>query len=58
MTIYHDKLESIFDSFIISDKSNDSWLGLSFAKRMMQDFDGDIICKSEIGKGTEFILRF
>ena len=58
MTIYHDKLESIFDSFIISDKSNDSWLGLSFAKRAMESFDGDIICKSEIGKGTEFILRF
>ena len=36
----------------------ESDIGLSFCKRVMQAFDGDIACKSSVGKGTEFCLRF
>jgi signal transduction histidine kinase len=56
--IASDKLESIFESFVTSGKSDGTGLGLPFCKRVMQAFDGDIICKSKIDKGTEFILKF
>jgi signal transduction histidine kinase len=51
-------LESIFDSFVTSGKPSGTGLGLPFCKRVMQAFNGDIICQSENGKGAEFILKF
>jgi signal transduction histidine kinase len=34
------------------------YLALTFCKRVMRAFEGDISVKSEVGKGTEFCLRF
>jgi signal transduction histidine kinase len=53
-----DKLEFIFDDFFTSDKKGGTGLGLPFCKRVMNAFGGDISVKSEVGKGTEFCLRF
>ena len=33
-------------------------LGLPFCRRIMRAFDGDIIYRSEMGKWTEFEMRF
>jgi len=56
--IPEDKLPSIFDNFISYGKSEGTGLGLEFCKRVMVAFGGDIMCKSEYGKWTEFILTF
>ncbi len=53
-----DKLEFIFDDFFTSNKKGGTGLGLPFCRRVMQAFGGDISVKSELGKGTEFCLRF
>jgi signal transduction histidine kinase len=53
-----DKLEFIFDDFFTSNKKSGTGLGLPFCKRVMQAFGGNISVKSELGKGTEFCLRF
>jgi signal transduction histidine kinase len=56
--IEKDKLALIFESFFTSGKKDGTGLGLPFCKRIMTAFDGDIICKSEIGKWTEFEMKF
>jgi two-component system CAI-1 autoinducer sensor kinase/phosphatase CqsS len=56
--IESDKLELIFESFFTSGKKDGTGLGLPFCRRIMRAFDGEIICKSEVGKGTEFEMRF
>jgi len=53
-----DKLEFIFDDFFTSNKKSGTGLGLSFCKRVMQAFGGDISVKSVVGEGTEFCLWF
>ena len=53
-----DKLELIFESFFTSGKKDGTGLGLPFCKRIMTAFDGEIICKSEVEKGTEFEMKF
>ena len=53
-----DKLELIFESFFTSGKKDGTGLGLPFCRRIMRAFDGEIVCKSEIGKGAEFEIRF
>ncbi|MDA7705539.1 HAMP domain-containing histidine kinase [Rickettsiales bacterium] len=53
-----DKLELIFESFFTSGKKDGTGLGLPFCRRIMRAFDGEIVCKSELGEGTEFELRF
>ena len=53
-----DKLESIFDSFFTSNKKGGTGLGLSFCKRVMKAFGGDISCKSKEDEFTEFVLNF
>jgi len=53
-----DKLEFIFDDFFTSNKKSGTGLGLPFCKRVMRAFGGNISVKSELGKGTEFCLRF
>ena len=53
-----DKLELIFESFFTSGKKDGTGLGLPFCRRIMRAFDGEIICKSEIDKGTEFEMKF
>ena len=56
--IEKDKLALIFESFFTSGKKEGTGLGLPFYKRIMTAFDGDIICRSEIGKWTEFEIKF
>jgi signal transduction histidine kinase len=56
--IEKDKLELIFESFFTSGKKDGTGLGLPFCRRIMRAFDGEIICKSELGKGTEFEMKF
>lgn len=55
-------LPKLFDDFYTSDKKNGTGLGLSFCKRNMKAFGGDIICESEFGNGkngwTKFSLLF
>ncbi len=53
-----EKVAEIFESFITEGKEEGTGLGLTFCKRMMNSFKGDIICESEFGKSTEFILIF
>jgi two-component system, CAI-1 autoinducer sensor kinase/phosphatase CqsS len=56
--IEKDKLELIFESFFSSGKKDGTGLGLPFCRRIMRAFDGEIICKSEVGKGAEFKMKF
>jgi signal transduction histidine kinase/DNA-binding response OmpR family regulator len=51
-------LDRIFDPFFTSGKKGGTGLGLAFCKRVMQSFNGDITCKSELGRYTEFTLVF
>ncbi len=56
--IPQDKLPYIFDSFFTNNKKGGTDLGLSFCKRVMQVFGGDITCKSKEDKGVIFCLKF
>lgn len=39
-------------------KSNGTGLGLSLTKNIVEDAHGNILCESEIGKGTTFTIQF
>jgi two-component system nitrogen regulation sensor histidine kinase NtrY len=52
-----DNMENIFIPFY-STRTEGSGIGLSLAKQIMRLHNGQISVKSEIGKGTEFILKF
>ncbi len=56
--IESDKLELIFESFFTSGKKDGTGLGLPFCRRIMRAFDGDIVCRSEVGVWTEFEMTF
>ncbi len=56
--IKQDKIATIFDDILSSNKDGGTGLGLPFCKRVMKAFDGDIICKSQEGEGVEFCLKF
>ena len=56
--ISFDNLSKIFDPFFTAGKKGGTGLGLAFCKRIMRSFGGDIICKSERGQFTEFVLSF
>ena len=53
-----EKLNVIFDRFITLGNNGGAGLGLTFCKRVMNSFKGEIICESEIGNYTEFIIQF
>lgn len=53
-----DRLENLFKDFNTVGKIGGTGLGLSFCKRTMLSFNGDIKCYSELGKYTEFVLEF
>lgn len=50
-------LERIFIPFF-STKKTGSGIGLSLSKQIMRQHEGRITVKSQIGEGTEFLLRF
>ena len=56
--IESDKLELIFESFFTSGKKDGTGLGLPFCRRIMRAFEGEIVCKSEVGELTEFAIKF
>jgi CheY-like chemotaxis protein len=56
--ISSENIIKIFDPFFTSGKKGGTGLGLAFCKRIMLSFDGDIVCNSEKGKFTEFVLSF
>ncbi|MCE3255685.1 MAG: multi-sensor hybrid histidine kinase [Rickettsiaceae bacterium] len=51
-------ISKLFGDFYTAGKKGGTGLGLSFCKRNMKLFGGDIICESELGKWTRFSLLF
>jgi signal transduction histidine kinase len=51
-------LAHLFESFMTSGKADGTGLGLSYCKRTMQSFGGDIRCDSVVGEFTQFTLSF
>jgi CheY-like chemotaxis protein/signal transduction histidine kinase len=56
--ISSENLSKIFDPFFTSGKKGGTGLGLAFCNRIMRSFGGDILCNSERGAYTEFVLSF
>ncbi|MCF8217331.1 MAG: response regulator [Chlorobium sp.] len=56
--ISRENLSRLFDPYFTASKKGGTGLGLSYCKRVMHAFDGDIVCLSTEGKYTEFILTF
>jgi len=55
--IEKDALKKIFIPFFTT-KKNGSGIGLSLSKQIMRKHGGNITAKSQIGEGTEFLLKF
>ena len=53
-----ENLTLLFDAYFTSGKKGGTGLGLSYCKRVMRAFNGDITCNSVLGEYTEFILTF
>ncbi|MDF3047887.1 MAG: putative periplasmic sensor histidine kinase [Candidatus Midichloriaceae bacterium] len=53
-----EKLPYIFEPFDKKGSTIGTGVGLPFCKRVMESMGGSIECTSELGKGTEFVLRF
>ena len=50
-------LQNIFDPFFTT-KSNGNGLGLTIVYKLVKELHGEIEVKSEVGKGTRFVLSF
>ena len=53
-----ENLDKLFNPYFTSTKKGGTGLGLSYCKRVMLAFDGDIACHSVEGEYTEFVLSF
>lgn len=51
-------LDKLFDPYFSASKKGGTGLGLSYCKRVMHAFGGDITCRSVEGEYTEFVLTF
>lgn len=51
-------IKNIFEDFYTTGKNGTFGLGLSFCKKVMTSFGGNIACRSEFGEWTEFELMF
>jgi CheY-like chemotaxis protein len=56
--IEKEKISRMFDDFYTDGKQGGTGIGLSFCKKTMDDFSGEIYCNSKKGKFTEFVLKF
>ena len=56
--IANELLPQVFDSFFTDGKIGGTGLGLSYCKRTMKAFGGDICCRSVLGEYTAFTLLF
>jgi len=52
-----DRLSAIFDEFVTT-KRRGLGLGLAITKRIVEQLDGTILVRSEVGRGTAFALSF
>jgi signal transduction histidine kinase len=55
--IEEEALKKIFIPFFTT-KKHGSGIGLSLSKQIMRKHGGNISAKSQIGQGTEFLLKF
>ncbi|MFT4069715.1 hybrid sensor histidine kinase/response regulator [Paraburkholderia sp.] len=51
-------VQHLFEPFRTAGNSSGTGLGLAYCQRAMRAFGGSIECQSEVGKFTEFTLRF
>ncbi len=56
--IPHENLDKLFDAYFTSGRKGGTGLGLSYCKRIMHAFGGEITCDSVEGEFTEFTLMF
>jgi signal transduction histidine kinase len=52
-----EKAEDIFRPFVSTKGSKGTGLGLPVSRKILREHGGDIIIKSELGKGSKFVLR-
>lgn len=52
-----EKVDDIFKPFVSTKGSKGTGLGLPVSRKILREHGGDIIVKSELGKGSKFILR-
>jgi two-component system, NtrC family, sensor kinase len=52
-----DRLAAIFDEYVTT-KHRGLGLGLAICKRIVEQLDGTITVNSQVGRGTEFTMRF
>ncbi len=53
-----DIADRLFESFVSSGKKHGTGLGLAIVKKIAEEHGGSVDCKTQIGKGTSFELRF
>ena len=56
--IVPENLDKLFDPYFTTSKKGGTGLGLSYCKRVMHAFGGDITCNSVEEEYTEFVLKF
>ena len=56
--ISSENLDKLFDPYFTASRKGGTGLGLSYCKRVMHAFNGDITCHSVEGEYTEFVLTF
>jgi signal transduction histidine kinase len=50
--------DKLFESFVTSGKKNGTGLGLALVRKIAKEHGGEITCKSRVGKGSTFEMRF